>query len=84
MGAKFFAGPPQEKFAPSGGRELHEAGNVEAKFFAGLPQEKFAPLGGSVHTKWESVGAISLSADIAHFNAPGALGGVWRRQAAQF
>ena len=58
VGAKFPAGPPQGKLAPSGGSAAHEVASVGAKFPAGPPQGKLAPSGGSAVREATSVGAI--------------------------
>jgi methylmalonyl-CoA mutase len=57
-GAEFFAGPSQEKLAPSGGSEPHAVGSVGGQgFIAGPSQEKLAPSGGSEPHAVGSVGA---------------------------
>ncbi len=58
LGAKFSAGPPQGKLAPSGGSVVHAVTSVGAKFSAGPPQGKLAPSGGSAVRAATSVGAI--------------------------
>jgi methylmalonyl-CoA mutase len=56
--AEFFAGPSQEKLAPSGGSEPHAVGSVGAQGFpAGPPQGETAPSGGSEPHAVGSVGA---------------------------
>jgi BirA family transcriptional regulator, biotin operon repressor / biotin---[acetyl-CoA-carboxylase] ligase len=57
-GEQFPDGPPRGKLATSGGSDLHEVKERGGEVPDGPPRGKLAPVGGSVHTKWESVGAI--------------------------
>ena len=58
--ARFAAGPPQGKTAPSGGSQDTDVPGVGANFAAGPPQGKTAPSGGSQDTDVPGVGANRL------------------------